>query len=92
MSDRQLVLVGVMSAGIGCGRERLPGVYTRVEKFTRWVEDIISNGGNEVKRHRRDAAELGYDVEEDEVSPRQLALQEQQRQRHQSSSRRALWQ
>ena len=36
-----LILVGVMSAGIGCGRPGLPGVYTRVEKFTGWVNEQI---------------------------------------------------
>ncbi len=44
VDNGQLVLVGIMSAGIGCGRERLPGVYTRVERFTGWIQEQIDLG------------------------------------------------
>lgn len=35
------LVVGVVSAGIGCGRPRLPGLYSRVSYFLDWVSDTI---------------------------------------------------
>jgi len=35
------VNIGIVSAGIGCGRQRLPGLYTRVSKYTSWIKDTM---------------------------------------------------
>lgn len=34
-------LVGITSAGFGCGIDHQPGIYHNVQLTTRWIQDVI---------------------------------------------------
>ena len=41
--DGRHMLVGVVSTGIGCGRPKLPGLYTRVHSYLDWITETLES-------------------------------------------------
>lgn len=39
-----VMVIGVVSTGIGCSRIRLPGIYTRVSDYVSWITQEIQSG------------------------------------------------
>lgn len=42
--NKDVVLVGIVSYGIGCARADMPGVYSRISVLTPWINGIINPG------------------------------------------------
>lgn len=38
------VVIGIVSYGIGCATEAVPGLYTRTSAYTNWLKDIMKHG------------------------------------------------
>ncbi|KFM60459.1 Plasma kallikrein, partial [Stegodyphus mimosarum] len=36
-------IIGIVSAGVGCARKQLPGIYSRVSVFVNWIQKVAGN-------------------------------------------------
>lgn len=41
ISKKSGLLIGVVSTGVGCARKGLPGIYTRISRYAKWVESNV---------------------------------------------------
>ncbi|XP_034172857.2 testisin [Osmia lignaria lignaria] len=41
LSGNKMMVVGIVSSGVGCGRPRLPGLYTRVSEYIPWISQQV---------------------------------------------------
>ncbi|XP_026482494.1 serine protease 45-like [Ctenocephalides felis] len=54
----EYVVQGIIAFGEGCARKDVPGVYTRVDKYTSWIKDAIRTDGKSVRMITSDANKL----------------------------------
>ncbi|XP_037928509.1 serine proteinase stubble-like, partial [Teleopsis dalmanni] len=38
----RFILIGITSAGFGCGIDHQPGIYHNIQKTSKWIEDVIT--------------------------------------------------
>ncbi|XP_013924331.1 PREDICTED: tissue-type plasminogen activator [Thamnophis sirtalis] len=43
LNDGRMKLIGIISWGIGCGKKNTPGVYTRVSRYLKWIQENMRN-------------------------------------------------
>lgn len=48
--SQRWMLVGVVSYGLKCGEPGIPGVYTRVTEYNRWILEQVKQSGNGGRR------------------------------------------
>ncbi len=63
LKSGHMIMSGVMMGGVGCGRPNLPGVYTRVQKFVKWIEDVVEENSSSLYRRKRDTNETKQNSE-----------------------------
>jgi secreted trypsin-like serine protease len=59
-AQKQWVLAGVTSFGLGCGDPRYSGVYTRASAYRKWLQLVISDGFIESLGHLESVASENY--------------------------------
>lgn len=48
VNPSRYIQVGIVSWGIGCGTDGVPGVYTDVSKYRNWIDNQTSNLGTKI--------------------------------------------
>lgn len=56
-TDGSIFQLGIVSYGIGCAEDGVPGVYTRVEAFVEWIKTNIAKTSKYTKLKLSDGAQ-----------------------------------
>ncbi|KAL0275132.1 UNVERIFIED_CONTAM: hypothetical protein PYX00_003089 [Menopon gallinae] len=54
------VIVGITASGFGCGRQGIPGIYTRVFEYLNWIKE---NSGVGPKKRKKNFQPIDFDEE-----------------------------